>query len=127
MRTGAVCLMTENEKARRIASLEHSLELSLRIGAAKRSGISKRVAIKQLHFTDIRHSLGDQSAESNPHVDRRRKRTMRIRPEHTGAQRVMRARQRDIFAAETELEQFIALADAAYDLSDASQGDARAE
>ena len=99
----------------RIARLAHSLGLAEALLDATKRGVSKRNAIRQLHHTDIRRSRGEESQESNPHVDRRRKREMRIRPEHTGAQRMMRHRQRDIFAAELELETFIAAADAAYD------------
>lgn len=112
----------------RIARLAHSLGLAEALLDAKKRGVSKRNAIRQLHHTDVRHSIGEERAESNPHVDRRHKRTMRIRPEHTGAQRMMRQRQRTIFAAQAELEQFIALADAAYELDVSPlEGDAREE
>jgi hypothetical protein len=97
----------------RIATLAHSLSLASAIGTTR--GTTKRNVIKQLHHTDIRRSNGEESVVSNPHVDLRRKRTMRIRPEHTGAQRMMRARQRDINAAELELESWIAQADIDFD------------
>jgi hypothetical protein len=104
---------TSEQLSKRIASLAHSLALAKAVGTA--TGRAKRNVIKALHHTDIRYSHGEENGVSNPHVDRRHKRQMRIRPEHTGAQRMMRKRQRTIWDAEDELEQFIAKADIDFD------------
>jgi len=109
---------------RRIDQLAHSLALSKAIGAAAGLGKRKRDAIRQLHFTDIRESVGEEFSRSNPRIKGRTKREMRVRAEHTGAQRVMRQRQRDILAAEQELERFIIEADADYDAQAQGTNDA---
>jgi hypothetical protein len=104
---------TTEQLERRVASLAHSLALAQAV-AGKR-GVSKRNAIRQLHHTDLRHSVGEERAESNPHVDRRRKREMKIRAEHTGAQRVMRRRSRDVYEGELDTLRLNEIADVAYE------------
>jgi len=104
---------TTQQLERRVASLAHSLALA-QVVSGKR-GVAKRNAIRQLHHTDLRHSVGEERAESNPHVDRRRKREMKIRAEHTGVQRVMRRRSRDVYEGELDTERLIEAADVAYD------------
>lgn len=106
---------SQNTLDARVARLMHSIGLLEALNSAQKLGIPKRTAIKQLHFTDIRRTHGEERVGSNRHVDARHKREMRLRCEHTGAQRVMRRRSRDIFAAEEELESFIQAADMAYD------------
>jgi hypothetical protein len=101
----------------RIARLAHSIGLLEALNEAKHSGVSRRTAMRRMHANlDIRHSVGEEQGESNPHVDRRRKREMRLRPEHTGAQRMMRQRQRDILAGEEDTERLIHLADDEFDM-----------
>lgn len=98
-----------------VARLKHSLALAEILLDAKKRGISKRVAIKQLHFTDLRHSHGEEHSGSNAHVDRRRKREMRIRRESYHGQKMLRARARDIYEGELDTERITALNDIAYD------------
>lgn len=107
---------TPEQLAASIAALQHSLRLATEIRDGKALGKSKRQVIRQLHHTDIRRSMGEEQGVSNPHTDLRHKRTMKIRAEHTGAQRMMRKRQRTIWAAEEELEHLIGAADAAYSI-----------
>lgn len=104
-----------NRLAGRIEALKHSLALADAIAAGKALGKTKRTVIRQLHFTDLRHSVGEERAESNPHVDRRRKRAMRIRLESRHGQRVMRQRSRDIYEGEQDTERILAQNDIAYD------------
>jgi len=98
----------------RVASLAHSLALA-QVVAGKR-GVAKRNAIRQLHHTDVRSSHGSELDRSNPHVSEpTRRRNMKIRAEHTGAQRVMRRRSRDVYEGELDTERLIEAADVAYD------------
>jgi len=104
---------TTQQLERRVASLAHSLALAQAVSGKR--GIAKRNAIRQLHHTDVRSSHGPELDRSNPHVSEpTRRRNMKIRAEHTGAQRVMRRRSRDVYEGELDTE-LIEAADVACD------------
>lgn len=110
-----------NELISRIAQLRHDLGLAESHNERLSAGRSRRQwRYKFAKGADFRHSLGEEHAGSNPHVDRRRKRAMRIRLENPNGQRMLRRRQRDIYEGELDTERIIALNDLDFDAQFAS-------
>lgn len=98
----------------RIDSLAHSLRLAETLNTAIRAGVPRR-KVRFASAPDIRRSHGEEASGSNPHVDRRRKREMKIRLENRHGQRMLQRRSREIFEGELDTERLIAANDAAYD------------